>query len=99
QTTDASGFFTVSLGSLPTGTYNWRAKGAKYLANSGSVTLTGAQTANAEIGLMRVGDCNDDNTINVLDFNIEKLTFGRGQGEPGYDARGDFDGNNRVTVV
>ena len=26
-TTDASGFFTVPLGSLPSGTYNWRVKG------------------------------------------------------------------------
>ena len=48
---------------------------------------------------MRAGDCNDDNSITIVDFNIEKLTFGKGQGDPGYDARADFDGNNRVTVL
>jgi hypothetical protein len=39
QNTDASGFFTVSLSGLPNGTYNWRAKDPKYLANSGTVEL------------------------------------------------------------
>src|SRR5439155_24359365 len=34
QNTDSSGFFTVSLGSLANGTYTWRVKGPKFLANS-----------------------------------------------------------------
>ena len=39
MTTDSSGFFTVTL-SLPSGSYNWRAKGPKYLATAGTATLT-----------------------------------------------------------
>ncbi len=97
--TDPSGFFTVNVGSLPNGTYNWRAKGSKYLANSGQVYITGTENISIIMGLMRAGDCNDDNAVTVLDFNIEKLTFGTGQGESGYDPRADFDGNNRVTVL
>lgn len=99
QTTSANGSFTVTVSNLPNGTYNWRAKGPKYLANSGTISLTGAQTTSLEIGLMRVGDCNNDNAITVQDFNIEKLSFGKGQGESGYDARADFDGNDRVNVL
>jgi hypothetical protein len=99
QTTDANGFFTVSVGSLLNGTYNWRAKGPKYLANSGLITITGAQSTSVDIGLMRVGDCNNDNNITVTDFIIEKSSFGKGQGDPGYDPRADFDGNNRVNVT
>jgi hypothetical protein len=39
-TTDASGYFTVPVGGLGTGTYAWRAKGPTFLANSGVVNLS-----------------------------------------------------------
>jgi hypothetical protein len=52
-----------------------------------------------EMGLMRVGDCNNDNVISVLDFNILKGTFGKGSGDPGYDGRGDLNGDIAVTIV
>ncbi len=96
QTTDASGYFTVSLSGLPNGTYNWRAKDPKYLANSGTVQLAGSQ--NLEMGLMRAGDCNNDNVINVSDFNILKGTFGKSLGDNGYDDRADFTGDHAVSV-
>jgi hypothetical protein len=99
QNTDASGFFTVSVGSMPNGTYNWRVKGPKYLANTGSINLTGGAQTNVEMGLMKVGDCNNDNVISVLDFNILKGTFGKASGDPGYDARGDLNGDNAVSVL
>jgi N-acetylneuraminic acid mutarotase len=99
QNTDAGGFFTVSVASMPNGTYNWRVKGPKYLANSGSVNLTGAAQTNIEMGLMRTGDCNNDNVISVLDFNILKATFGKGLGDPGYDGRADFTGDQLVSVT
>src|SRR5262245_56681302 len=52
QDTDASGYFTVSVDGLASGTYDYRAKGPKYLANAGTVTLTGAPTTQLEIGTM-----------------------------------------------
>src|SRR5205085_9570606 len=64
--TDAYGNFTVSAANLPNGTYNWRVKGPKYLANAGNITLSGSPTTNAEMGFMRVGDANDDNVVNVV---------------------------------
>ena len=65
----------MSVGTLPSGTYNYRVKGPKYLANAGSVTLTGAPAA-AEMGLMRVGDCNDNNVVNAVDFALLRNSFG-----------------------
>ena len=98
QNTDSSGFFTQVV-TLPNGVYNWRVKGPLYLANAGTVNLTGAPQTNVEMGLMRVGDCNNDNIISVQDFNILKITFGKGSGDPGYDGRGDFNGDNLVSVL
>ncbi len=97
--TDANGYFTVSVGSLPNGTYNWRVKGPKFLADAGNVTLSGSMITSAEMGLMRVGDANDDNVVNITDFNLMRNSFGKGVGEPGYDDRADFNGDARVSVV
>ena len=99
QNSDASGLFTVSLGSLPAGAYEWRVKGAKYLANSGTVSLAGGSSTQVEMGLMRAGDCNNDNVINVSDFNILKNTFGKSLGDPGYDDRADFTGDHAISVT
>jgi hypothetical protein len=44
------------------------------------------------MGLMRTGDCNNDNVVGAVDFTILKATFGKALGEPGYDDRADFTG-------
>jgi hypothetical protein len=100
QDTDNQGFVTVSVAGLPAGTYNVRAKSPnKYLSNSGSVALTGSPGTQIDLGLMRAGDCNGDNQVNIFDFNIMKLTFGFGAGDLGYDDRGDFTGNLIVNLA
>jgi hypothetical protein len=43
--TDARGYFTVSLGSVPSGVYTWRVKGPKYLANASTISLLRAPDA------------------------------------------------------
>src|SRR5262245_54920945 len=82
QVTDASGFFTVTVGNLPSGNYGWRVKGPKYLANSGSVLFNGASVMQSEMGLMKAGDANNDNIVSIVDFNILKGTFGKGASDP-----------------
>jgi hypothetical protein len=96
--TDASGFFTETIGGLAPGTYNWRVKGPQYLANSGTVALTGAPSQALETGLLRVGDANNDNLVDVLDFGVLRPTFGKSLGEPGYDVHAEFNGDNTVDV-
>jgi hypothetical protein len=97
--TDGNGTFPVAVGDLPSGTYAWRTKGPQFLANSGEVTLSGAPTANLDMGFMRTADANNDNTVNVADFNILKATFGKGIGDPGYDPRADFTGDQAVNIA
>jgi hypothetical protein len=95
-TTDASGYFTVPVGTLAPGAYDWRVKDPKYLANGGGLVLSGAGVSNVEMGLMKAGDANDNNLVDSPDFAIMKNTFGKGLGEPGYDDRADFDGTQVV---
>lgn len=73
-------------------------KGPKYLANSGTLTVSGG-TNSAEMGLMRVGDSNGDNVVNVADFNILRATFGKSCSQPGYDGRAEFTGDCVVNVT
>src|SRR5205814_3845815 len=67
-TTDASGFFTVNVGNLGRGIYDWRVKGPLFLANSGSLLVGPGATTNTEMGLMRTGDCDSSNVVNATDF-------------------------------
>jgi len=96
QTTDAGGYFTVTVSSLAPGTYQWRAKGPRWLANAGIVTLAGAPTTQVEMGVMRSGDMNSDNTVDTADFNIFRPAFDRGCGQPGYDDRADYNADCAV---
>jgi hypothetical protein len=98
QTTDSSGYFTVSVGALPNGTYGWRVKNPKFLANVGSVSLTGAPSTGVEMGTMRAADANNDNLVNGIDFIILRASFGRSVGEPNYDERADFNGDDIVNL-
>ncbi len=89
-TTDYQGFFTVTVGNL-TGTYDWWAKAEQYLANRGVVTLTGEYMTTVEVGLMRTGDANNDNVVDILDFDILLASYGRAWPDPYYDGRADFN--------
>jgi hypothetical protein len=99
MSTDASGFFTVAVGALPGGVYNWRVKDPKYLANGGTVALAGDVVNNVEMGLMRAGDANDNNVVEVTDFTVLRAGFGKSVGQLGYDDRADFSGDQVVSVT
>lgn len=92
-TTDASGYFTVPVTSLANGTYSWRVKGPKYLANSGSVALSRALSTPSEMGVLKAGDANNDNLVNASDYNILRRAFGTSS-----DLRADFDNNGTVGI-
>ncbi len=100
--TDANGFFTVTVGGLPSGNYTWRVKGydpqwggPSFLANSGMVALDGSPTTEVEMNLMRAGDANNDNYVTILDFNILKYAFGR-PCNPCQDPRSDFNSDGVI---
>ncbi len=96
-TTDASGYFTIPMTGVPSGSYNYRVKSPKFLANCGILTITGC-TSTQEMGTLRAGDANNDNVITVTDFNILRVSFGKSLGDPGYDDRADFNGDHIVNA-
>jgi len=99
MTPDASGFFTVNVSSLAGGTYNWRVKGVRYLANAGTVAIpSGASTTQFEAGLLRAGDIDDDNMVNISDFNLLRNSFGRQSGDPNYNPDADFTCDSIVNI-
>jgi hypothetical protein len=93
QNTNSSGHFIVSVDGVAPGDYHWRVKGPQYLANAGTLTLTGAPLTQVEMGLMLAGDANGDNVINSSDFIILKSTFGKACSDVGYDGRAEFTGD------
>ena len=98
-TTDTSGFFTVSVQTLPNGMYNWWVKGPRYLAANGTVNLTGALQTQQEMGQQRAGDVDNSNLVDITDFTLLRATFGKGLGDVGYDGRADFTGDNLVDIT
>jgi hypothetical protein len=97
-TADASGFFTVSVTTLPGGVYTVWVKGLTYLASNGPVTLTGAATTQFDLGQQPAGDVNNDNSVDVSDFSLLRVTFGRSCGDPAYDGRADWTGDCLVDI-
>jgi len=98
EITDANGYFTVTTTGLAGGMYQWRVKGPQSLANLGSVGLNGAMFTYAEMGILLTGDASDDNVVDITDFTILRTTFGKSSGDPGYDARADFNGDRLVEI-
>ena len=41
----------------------------------------------------------NNNVVNTTDFNILKISFGKGLGDPGYDDRADLDNNQVVNIA
>ena len=80
-TLDARGVYTINLNSnnIPPGSYKWRLRGVKYLANCGTVVIPACPPAitNLEHGTLRAGDINGDNLDNASDFTRLKNRFGQ----------------------
>jgi hypothetical protein len=97
--TSASGRFTVPVTNLPPGTYTWWVKGPGYLANSGTLVLTGGSPPQQEMGVMRAGDANNDNFVDVTDFTLQRAAFGRVCGDLAYNALAEYNTDCTVDVT
>jgi hypothetical protein len=87
------------LNDVAPGTYEISAKGSKWLrAKVAGVVVLPGTTTSQDFYLIG-GDANDSNSVNVLDLNILKGTYGKAAGQLGYDARADFNNSDSVNVL
>jgi hypothetical protein len=96
-TTSATGAYT--LNDIPPGTYDVTAKGKKWLRMKVvSVNVTAGNTTTVDFPNLKGGDANNTNSVNIQDLNILKSSYGKSQGNPGYDERADFNKTNSVNI-
>jgi hypothetical protein len=96
---DKYGIFALHATDLPLGKYEWRAKGAHYLSNSGELKIDLSGTAaKVEMGLMRAGDAVSDNVVNARDFSLLTGAFNKSSKDPGFTLDADFTGDGVVNI-
>lgn len=79
------------------GGYTLWVKGSHTLAHAQPVSL--APAANMiGTGLLREGDSNNDNVVNISDFSLLAAAFGTAFGAELFDGRADFNGDRIVNI-
>jgi len=95
--TDTSGQFPIP-NTLTVGTsYTLWVKNTHALASS--VTFTFMGTSVTSIGVLREGDANNDNLVNVSDFSLLATAFSKTSSEVGYNVNADFNGDGIINVT
>ncbi len=96
-TSDNSGVLSM-FGLPPFEFYRFWVKGSHTLASiSSTVTVVGGATTFTTV-VLREGDANNDNVINITDFSILAATFGKVSTTGGFDGRADFNADNAVNI-
>ncbi|MGB9553028.1 MAG: dockerin type I domain-containing protein, partial [bacterium] len=89
---------SFTLSGIPEGSYDIRLKEAQCVSvklygvniSSGSTTLN--------FGTLRLGDINNNDTINIYDFSILAGSYGKSQGQAGFVAQADLNHDNIVNI-
>jgi alpha-tubulin suppressor-like RCC1 family protein len=89
---------SFSLTDIPAGYYTLHVKGSKWLAKNLTLNATHGDVLGLSLTLSP-GDINDDNKVSITDLGLLADSFGKGQGQTGYNANADLDCNNKVTIA
>ncbi len=89
---------TFALPNIPQSNYVLWVKPPQYLAVAPSVNLN-APAVSVNLGTLKAGDANNDNTVTINDFTILSNSFGKSVGQVGYDARADFNADTLVNIL
>ncbi len=95
--TDEWGNFSIT-DIIPVGTYDVCAKNMHTLRNVKRNVYIRTGVNDIDLGLLREGDANDDNAVNVQDFVILRHAYFTEKGSPKLAARADVDADNRINV-
>jgi hypothetical protein len=83
---------------LPDKACRVRVKGSKWLARRFTVDLTAHDEAMHDFLLLRAGDANNDNFVDVFDLDILIQSFNLCSGDTGYNASADLNCDDCVDV-
>jgi len=96
RTTDQ--YARLIMTDLAPGTYTIRVKPANGLAAAGTVTaINGLRILT--LGVLREGDANNDNVVNISDFSLLAASFGTAMGGGSYNPNADFNDDGAVNIT
>lgn len=81
---------------LAPGTYDMFCRGSHWLWKLESLTITG--TGGTQNFSVVNGDCDGDNEVTLVDYGIMSASFGKAEGDAGYDSRADLDGDLEINL-
>jgi len=94
--TDAEGDFLIQA--LEAGNYSIGVKDIHTLRNVVNTDLIHGENYR-DLGLLREGDSDDNNRVDIVDFSILAMTFNRAEGAEGFDPRADFNCDGAVNIL
>jgi hypothetical protein len=80
------------------GTYDITAVSEHTLINVKRNVVISTPSAAVDMGTLLEGNANDDIIINISDFGVLAVSYMKTDGQPGYDARADFDRNGIINI-
>jgi Tol biopolymer transport system component len=63
-----------------------------------NVVISGNDTL-VNTGTLLEGNANDDNKVNINDFGLLVMTYGKQRGQDGFDESADFDRNDKINIM
>lgn len=84
---------------IPPGTYDIAATSPHTLLNVRRNVDVHDSSAPINMGTLLEGDASGDHIINMSDFGILSLAYGKRTEHPGFDARADFDCNGKIAIA
>lgn len=93
-TTDNSGNFTIT--DITPGNFKVAVKNSHTLRRVSQLQTIGSGLTTINIGILKEGDANGDNTVDELDFSLLLNSFYKAFGDPGFDIRTDFNDDGFV---
>jgi fibronectin type 3 domain-containing protein len=87
------------LKDIPPKAYDIAVQGQKWLREKKTNVVVQAGSITRLDFFLPGGDANYSNSVDSEDLNILKVSYGKSQGQSGYDERADFDNSGSVNVL
>lgn len=97
-TLDASGNFTIPGPNIP-GTYRLYSRAHSGLRKVATVTTAAATTFNVGVINLKNGDCNNDNIVDIADYDILARAFGGVPSSSVWDLRADLNRDEIIDIA